>query len=189
MIHVAFGLRKLQFCILDVCLCVAIRLRNHTFFLQIVAVRSRCPGIKVRTRVSLSELSKPQIVSCFWFIAYGFCSAKGSNSYTGCTFMCCSPTTKREQKGCDDRLRSTANSTSYEPLKTSEPHFGTAVKRVQCIDYRNPTAMGSSATVLCSAIRLVICNRYKMNRFSKKGDEELEKLQVTSVTNHCCSFS
>lgn len=65
MIHVAFGLRKLQFCILDVYLCVAIRLRNHTFFLQIVAVRSRCPGIKVRTRVFLSELSEPQIVFLF----------------------------------------------------------------------------------------------------------------------------
>jgi hypothetical protein len=72
--------------------------------------------------------------------------------------MCRSPTTKREQKGCDDRLRLTANSNSYEPLKTSDPRFGTAVQRVQCIDYRNPIAMGSSATVSSSAIRLVICN-------------------------------
>jgi hypothetical protein len=103
--------------------------------------------------------------------------------------MCCSPTTKREQKGCDDRLCSTANSTSYEPLKSSEPRFGTAVQRVQYIDYRNPTAMGSSATVSCSAIRLVICNCYKINRFSEEGNEELENLQVTSATNHCCSFS
>jgi hypothetical protein len=34
-------------------------------FLQVVAVKSRCPGMKVRTRVSLSESSKPRRVILF----------------------------------------------------------------------------------------------------------------------------